>query len=133
MKVYRVEDQKNRLGIWRDFYGNISPVFSKLSDGLARNLEMPDEGFYRFENSRWFAATDTPQKLRAWFSAMDVFELVRMGYKVVEFEVGKIRNKSEYEVVFRREDVLHQRIVKPQEIWPEIVQIQYAKEVEACV
>lgn len=121
MKAYRVEDQNKRLGIWRDFAGNISPVFSKLSDGLARNLAMPDEDFYRQDGKQWFAATDTPEKLRAWFSARDVYELISMGYKVIEFEISNFRPKSEYEIVFCREDVISQRVIDPAGIWFDIV------------
>lgn len=117
-KVYRVEDPVGQHGIWRDFDGNLNPVFNKLSHGKCRDMPMEDSDFYREEGKRWFSATDTPEKLREWFSGQDVKEMLELGYHVIEFEVTELRPVSEYEVVFTRESIRGTRLMKPEDIWP---------------
>lgn len=41
MLVYRVENPIKGEGLWRDFEGNLNPVFDKLSEGLCCSLPMP--------------------------------------------------------------------------------------------
>ena len=117
--VYRVEDPVEEHGLWRNFDGTPSNVFEKLTVGKCRNMPMDDNDFYRHEGKQWFAATDTPEKLKAWFDVMDIIELRKLGYKVYRFEVAKIRVVSEYEVVFVRDDILSQIAIDPAEIWEE--------------
>lgn len=117
MKAYRVENQEGGHGIWRNFDGSLNPVFAKLSDGLAKNLPMPDSDFYREDGKQWFSATDTPEKLKAWFSRQDVIEMLAMGYKVWEFEITSCRVVSEYEIVFSRDSIVSQREIDYAEIW----------------
>lgn len=117
MKAYRVENQAEGHGIWRNFDGSLNPVFSKLSDGLAKNLPMPDSAFYRAKGRQWFSATDTPEKLKAWFSRQDVIEMLAMGYKVWEFEIKCCRVVSEYEIVFTRDNIISQREIDYTAIW----------------
>lgn len=119
MKAYRVENQASGHGIWRNFDGSLNPVFSKLSDGLAKNLPMPDSDFYRYGGKQWFSATDTPEKLTAWFSRQDVLEMLAMGYGVWEFEITSCRVVSEYEIVFTRDCIISQRAVDYSTIWKE--------------
>ena len=45
IKVYRIENQAQGHGIWRNFDGSWNPVFDKLSDGQVRNLPMEDNSF----------------------------------------------------------------------------------------
>lgn len=116
MKAYRVENQAAEHGIWRNFDGSLNPVFSKLSDGLAKNIPMPDSDFYRYGGKQWFSATDTPEKLTAWFSKQDVLEMLAMGYEVLEFEITECRTVSEYEIVFTRDRIESQRVIDYQDI-----------------
>ena len=117
MKAYRVENQADKHGIWRNFDGSLNPVFSKLSDGLAKSLPMPDDDFYRVDGKQWFSATDSPMKLPVWFSLQDVLEMLAMGYKVYEFEVTEWRYVSMYEIVFTRESIVSQREIDYSQIW----------------
>ena len=117
MKAYRIENQTEKHGIWRNFDGSLNPVFSKLSDGLAKNLPMPDNAFYREDGKHWFSATDTPDKLKVWFSRQDVIEMLAMGYKVLEFEITRCRTVSEYEIVFTRDSIVSQREIDYSLIW----------------
>lgn len=117
MKAYRVENQKTKHGIWRNFDGTINPIFNKLSDGLARNLQMEDNDFYRFNNKKCFSACDKKEKLTNWFSKQDVIEMIQMGYKVYEFEITDCRPVNDFEIVFTRESILIQRELNYEEIW----------------
>lgn len=119
-KVYRVEDIVGQHGIWRDFDGSFNPVFNKLSHGKCRDMPMEDSNFYREGGKRWFSATDTPEKLKEWFSEQDVREMLELGYHVIEFEVTELRPVNEYEVVFTRESIRGTRLMKPEDIWPEL-------------
>ena len=98
MKVYGVEDPYRKHGIWRDFDGTVNPVFKYLSDGKCKDMPMENSDFYREGGKNWFSATDTPEKLKAWFSTQDVIEMEDMGYSVIEFEEIKYRDnlKNEY-------------------------------------
>ena len=95
MKVYRVEDPYRKHGIWRDFDGTVNPVFKYLSDGKCKDTPMENSDFYREGGKNWFSATDTPEKLKAWFSTQDIIEMEDMGYSVIEFEVTNVREISE--------------------------------------
>lgn len=117
MKVYRVEDPKRGHGIWRDFDGTVNPVFKYLSDGKCKDMPMEDSDFYREGGKSWFSATDTPEKLKAWFSTQDVVEMEAMGYSVIEFEVTNVREVSEFEVVFTRDSILKWDYIDPSSIW----------------
>ena len=119
MKAYRVENQSRGHGIWRNFDGSLNPVFPMLSDGLAKNLPMPDSDFYRYGGKQWFSATDTPEKLTAWFSRRDVLEMRAMGYEVFEFDITGCRVVSEYEIVFTRDCIISQRAIDYSTIWEE--------------
>ena len=44
---YRVEDQVEKHGLWRNFDGTWNPVFDQLSEGLSRSLPMEDSELYR--------------------------------------------------------------------------------------
>lgn len=119
IKVYRVEDPKEGHGLWRDFNGDFNPVFNKLTKGKCKDIPMEDSDFYRKDGKMWFSATDTPEKLTAWFSALDVVELEKLGYNVYEFEVEEWRPVNEYEVVFTRESIKWVKAIDPIEIWGE--------------
>ena len=117
MKVYRVEDPVLKHGIWRKFDGTYNPVWSKLTFGKCRNMPMEDSDFYRTGGKQWFAATDTPDKLKAWFDAQDIAELKYLGYDIYEFEVDAVKTVSPFEVVFTRDSIKGRRWVNPAEIW----------------
>lgn len=119
MKVYRVEDQAGKHGLWRDFDGTINPLFTKLTVGKCKDMPMPDSDFYRANGKQWFSATDTPEKLLAWFDVMDIIESEKLGYHVYEFDVAGVRKVSDYEVVFTRDSVRECRAIDPQTIWPD--------------
>ena len=121
-KVYRVEDPAGMHGLWRDFDGTVNPVFSKLTVGKFRNMPMEDSDFYLYGGKRWFASTDSPEKLSAWFDIEDILELEKMGYHAYEFDVTEIRTVSPYEVVFTRDSILRVTVLSPEDmasIWPE--------------
>lgn len=39
---YRVENQEEKHGLWRNFDGSWNPIFDQLSEGLSRSLPMED-------------------------------------------------------------------------------------------
>ena len=83
-----------------------------------------DSDFYREGGKNWLSATDTPEKLKAWFSAQDVIEMEDMGYSVIEFEVTNVREVSEFEVVFARESILKWDYIDPCSIWKDYLDIK---------
>ena len=117
IKVYRIENQEQGHGIWRNFDGSWNPVFDKLSDGQARNLPMKDSSFYSDNNEKWFASAPSKETLKHWFSSKDVDELHSLGYKIFEFEVNNYREVSEFEYVFTRASVVSQTILEKNDIW----------------
>jgi len=119
VKVYRVEDQAGKHGLWRDFDGTVNPLFNKLTVGKCKDMPMPDSDFYRANGKQWFSATDTPEKLLAWFDVLDIIESEKLGYHVYEFDVAGVRKVSDYEVVFTRDSIRECRAIDPQTIWPD--------------
>lgn len=117
MKVYRVENPEGQHGLWRNFDGSPCDVFDKLEVGKCRELPMPDNDFYRQDGKQWFAATDTPDKLKEWFDVLDIVQMRWLGYKIYEFEVSDIKTVSEYEVVFTRDSIKSVIAIDPSEIW----------------
>ena len=117
MKVYRVENPEEEHGLWRNFDGSPCDVFEKLKVGKCRNMAMPDNDFYREGGKQWFSATDTPDKLSAWFDVLDIVQMRSLGYKVYEFEVSNVRTVSEYEVVFTRDSIKSVIAIDPADIW----------------
>ena len=124
MKVYRVEDPYRKHGIWRDFDGTVNPVFKCLSDGKCKDMPMENSDFYREGGKNWFSATDTPEKLKAWFSTQDIIEMEDMGYSVIEFEVTNVREVSEFEVVFTRGSIIKWDYIDPCSIWKDYLDIK---------
>lgn len=117
MKVYRVENPSEEHGLWRNFDGSPCDVFEKLKVGKCREMPMPDNDFYRRDGRRWFSATDTPEKLKAWFDVFDVVQLCELGYKVYEFEVEYAEPVNEFEVVFTRDLITSSTAIEPSAIW----------------
>ena len=117
MKVYRVENPVEEHGLWRNFDGSPCDVFDKLTQGKSRTLPMPDNDFYREGGKQWFSATDTPDKLTAWFDVLDIVQMRSLGYKVYEFEVSNVRTVNEYEVVFTRDSIESVIAIDPADIW----------------
>lgn len=117
MKVYRVENPEEEHGLWRNFDGSPCDVFEKLKVGKCRNMPMPDNDFYREGGKQWFSATDTPDKLSAWFDVLDIVQMRSLGYKVYEFEVSNVRTVNEYEVVFTRDSIKSVIAIDPADIW----------------
>ena len=119
MKVYRVENPVEEHGLWRNFDGSPCDVFDKLTHGKSRTLPMPDNDFYREGGKQWFAATDTPEKLKEWLDILDIVQLRHLGYKVYQFEVSNVKTVSEYEVVFTRDSIQSVIAIDPADIWDE--------------
>lgn len=117
MKVYRVENPEEEHGLWRNFDGSPCDVFEKLKVGKCRNMPMPDNDFYREGGKQWFSATDTPDKLTAWFDVLDIVQMRSLGYKVYEFEVSNVKTVNEYEVVFTRDSIKSVIAIDPADIW----------------
>lgn len=117
MKVYRVENPIEEHGLWRNFDGSPCDVFDKLQVGKCSKMPMPDNDFYREGGKQWFAATDTPEKLREWFDVLDIVQMRHLGYKVYQFEVFNVRTVSEYEVVFTRDSIGSVVAIDPADIW----------------
>ena len=124
MKVYRVEDPYRKHGIWRDFNETVDPVFKYLSDGKCKDMPMENSDFYREGGKNWLSATDTPEKLKAWFSTQDIIEMEDMGYSVIEFEVTNVREVSEFEVVFTRDSIIKWDYIDPCSIWKDYLDIK---------
>lgn len=117
MKAYRVENQLEEHGIWRNFDGTINPVFRHLTQGKCKDMPMEDSDFYRYKGKQWFSATDSPEKLKVWFSALDVAEMLEMGYQIFEYEIESCRVVSEYEICFTRDSILDSKILNPTKIY----------------
>lgn len=117
IKVYRIENQAQGHGIWRDFDGSWNPVFDKLSEGQAKKLPMEESSFYSDNNEKWFASAPSKETLKHWFSSKDVDELQSLGYEIFEFEVKSYREVSEFEYVFIRSDIITQTILEKTDIW----------------
>lgn len=101
---YRVEDQVEKHGLWRNFDGTWNPVFDQLSEGLSRSLPMEDSELYREGGKQWFSLTD-------------VLELQKLGYKVYEFELVNTKEVSDFEIIFTRDNIVQQREINYKEIW----------------
>jgi len=109
MLVYRVENPLKGEGIWRDFEGNLNPVFDKLSEGLCRSLLMPHTPeIYKADGKSWFSAAPSKETLKCWFSKQDVIELIQLGYE---------RKISDFEVIFSRDNIISQTAINMNEIW----------------
>ena len=121
--VYRVENPVDEHGIWRNFDGSPCDLFSKLTIGECKDMPMEDNDFYLFNGKRWFSATDTPEKLKAWFDVLDIVEMRKLGYRVYRFTVSNIRTVSEYEVAFTRDSIVEKVAIDPSEIWEDIEMI----------
>lgn len=117
--LYRVENQLEKHGIWRNFDGSTNPVFDQLSDGKCKTLPMDDSSLYRSGGWAWFSATDDVEKLQEWFSLSDVLELFGIGYRIYEFTVREYKWLNEYESVFRRSDIISQREVLITDVFPD--------------
>lgn len=117
---YRIEDQKEGHGIWRDFDGSWNPVFDKLDDGLCKSLPMENSGFYHYGGKDWFSAAPTRETLKMWFSKRDAEQLQEFGYRIFEFELAEIRTVSDTEIVFTRDSVIRQRELEIRDIWREV-------------
>ena len=117
MKAYRVENIKEKHGIWRNFDGTLNPIFNHLSHGKCRDMAMPDNNYYRYGNKQWFAATDNKEKLKAWFSELDLIELLKLGYEIIEFEITSCRIVSEFEICFTRDCITKQRVLTTADIY----------------
>lgn len=114
---YRVEDQVEKHGLWRNFDGTWNPVFDQLSEGLSRNLPMEDSELYREGGEQWFSAAPSKETLKHWFSLIDVLELQKLGYKVSEFQLVGTKQISDFEIVFTRDNIIEQREIDYKEIW----------------
>lgn len=114
---YRVEDQVEKHGLWRNFDGTWNPVFDQLSEGLSRSLPMEDSELYREGEKQWFSAAPSKETLKHWFSVNDVLELQKLGYKVYEFELVNIKEVSDFEIIFTRDNIVQQREINYKEIW----------------
>lgn len=101
---YRVEDQAEKHGLWRNFDGTWNPVFDQLSEGLSRSLPMEDSELYREGGKQWFSLTD-------------VLELQKLGYKIYEFQLVDTKQISDFEIVFTRDNIVEQREINYKEIW----------------
>lgn len=116
-KLYRVENQREQHGLWRDFDGHLSPIFDKLTDGAVKDLPMGDSPLYRAGGNKWFSACETPEMLTHWFSDGDIKELVKLGYGVYEFTATNYKLVSNFETVFTRDSVKECRQISYKEIW----------------
>lgn len=92
-------------------------VFDMLSEGLCRNLPMEDNELYRYQGKAWFSAAPTKEILKHWFSLRDVLELEQLGYKIYKFILKNIRQVSEFEIVFTRDNIVNQQELSYKEIW----------------
>lgn len=130
--VWRVEDPVGKHGLWRNFDGTRADTFDKLTVGKCRNVPMKDDDFYRQDGMQWFAACDSPDKLKEWFCTQDIVELRKMGQNVYMFDVREIREVSDYEVVFAREDIIRQIQIDPSSIWTDFDKISAQSEITHC-
>ena len=117
VRGYRVEDQFQKHGLWRNFDGSWNPVFNQLSEGLSRSLPMEDNDLYREGGKQWFSAAPSKETLKHWFSLNDVLELADLGYRIYEFELRDTKTVSEFEIIFTRDNILTQKEIDYKEIW----------------
>lgn len=117
IKVYRVENEKDQLGLWRDFDGTWNPKFDMLSDGKCRDLPMPHSEIYGFEGKRWFSSAPTKESFKVWFSKKDIEELTENGFSMAEFEVSNWKVVSQYEYIFPRDAIISKVPIEISEIF----------------
>ena len=116
-KLYRIDNLDTKMGIWRNFDGEFSPIFSQLTVGKCRNLPMEDNPIYRARGKRWFASAPTKYALTAWFCKQDILELMDMGFEIREYEATQYKTVSPLETIFTMESVKHTRIVDINDIF----------------
>lgn len=125
---YRVEDPVEQHGLWRNFDGTWNPVFEYLTEGLARSMNMDDDPMYREGGKQWFSAAPTKETLKHWFSRQDVLELRELGYRVYEFELVGVREVSEFEIVFTRDNIVRQTEIPMDVVWERSPEEQFMDE-----
>lgn len=117
MKLYRVENTKDKKGLWRDFDGTWNPKFVFLTDGKCRNLPMEDSDIYRQDNKKWFASAPSKETLKAWFSEKDLEELCDLGFDILEFDSYDYKKLSDFEYIFTRNDMYNINKLKIDDIY----------------
>lgn len=114
---YRVENQEEKHGLWKNFDGSWNPIFDQLSEGLSRSLPMEDNPLYSLEGKHWFSAAPSKETLKHWFSKTDLIELSKLGYDIFEFTLQNIKQISEYEIIFTRDNIINQKQLKINDIY----------------
>ena len=119
-KVYRVEDPIRGEGLWRNIFGEHSPVFDRLTDGKVREMPMDDAPeIYQQGGKHWFASAPTSETLQHWFSIQDLEELEAIEYGIFEIEVKNEKVLNPFETIFTRDNIISMKKIGIADIYPE--------------
>src|SRR5699024_561298 len=101
-RILRVEHPEG-YGLWYDRSGAFTAHMpTNTPECQAGALPMDwNETFH--ENGNWYSAVIDLDMLFSWFSEHDLKELLKLGYKVYEFEVEEYRIESGHPI-FKREE-----------------------------
>lgn len=108
--LYRIQSPKGQ-SLWYDIDGNWDPVIMTLTEGISRNLPMEFDTRYHTDGKNWFCACENKDSFQQWFSALDVTELIQMGYELLKLEVAEFVIEP-YQALFTKEGVLSQSTLK---------------------
>lgn len=131
-KLYRIDNDKLKRGLWRTFDGEYKPLFNLLSDGKCKDVPMPHDDKYH-KDGIWFASTDKLELLHHWFSIKDIEELNALGFKIKEYTVTSYKKLSEYECIFKKEDVIEENIIPIYKLYTGLLRIVTQITQDCCI
>lgn len=117
-KIYRIENEISKHGMWYREDGTYDPFIFKLTEGISAGLPMGFDKRYS-EGGEWISAALNVEQMQYWFSRRDAIELFQAGYKLYEFEAAQYI-KEEHQVLFTREGVKSKIEIPLSTIWTDI-------------
>jgi hypothetical protein len=116
--VYRIEDPIDMDGMWYTKDGIFRKTIDILCpDGIAKDFPMPSNlALHRKDGRIWQSAGKSVENMNQWFTASDVLNLSRHGFKLFEFETNLFQ-ELEMEILFCRDGVIRQKEILLEEIW----------------
>jgi len=115
--VYRIENPKDKGGMWYDGEGNFNPTIHLLCpNAIAKDFPMGFCDDHQREGKRWQSAGKNIENMNQWFSREDAENLVANGFHLYKFEVTEWYEK-EMEILFTREGVVAVEIIPIDHVW----------------
>lgn len=102
MILFRIDNLKEKRGIWRTWEGEWRPVFDDIiPNGKNRNLPMEDNIIY---HGGWFAACESLEMLSEWVPFDDMDALDKAGFCITKWSVNECYTKklNQKETIFKR-------------------------------